>query len=138
MLSRNPLADLEAIAAMPGLEQIAEVIAENDRAKKKTSSDPLALTVLLAAHLACGSETQADSLLRYSPAWDIARASAARVGRILPEDPPTKEQWRHYRQRATEEYSEAMADALVEPSIEIAWMTGLLMPGAPADWASPE
>ena len=128
---RHPEADLEAIAAMPGLEAVAEAIAVADTAKRASSRNYLAITILIAARWAFGgSMNQLTTALRTSSLWDRCRESAARVGRQLPADPPTEGQFRHLRDR-TPGLGRVAATALTPIAVELTQQLGLLEPADP-------
>lgn len=138
MLSRNPISDMEAIAAMPGLEVMADVLASHDPSTRVTKSHPISLAIFLASRWAWEADVSTDSVLRSTAVWQGIRDSAAHVGRTLPLDPPTQDQWRHYRKRALPGYADALANALTEPALTIGRSIGMYDPTSSVNWARPE
>lgn len=95
-IGRNQISDLEAIAAMPGLEEMAERLAEFCVGR----TDPVSMLIYVAGQWPGGSRNELTSLLKDTGVWEMLRVSAARVGRVLPRGAPTHDQLRHMRDRA--------------------------------------
>ena len=139
---RDPITDSEAIAAMPGLESIAEVVAEQRPRKRKGRSDPLAQVILCGVARAFGSQEKAASALRHGGLWERVRASAARVGRDLPEAPPTADQIDHLLRSGPDglepaSLTEPMERAFNVEAVGLARQMGLFDPQAPLAFDPP-
>jgi hypothetical protein len=122
--ARNPLSNAEAIAAMPGLEVLAEVMAPHIK-----KSDPAAMAVRIGTVAAFGSHAAVDSLYQTTDLWEVQRASAARVGRDLPLKPPTADQFDQMRRSGEEMLGSAVADQLPAATYPIAALLPLLTQG---------
>ena len=88
-MDRNPLSDLEAIAASPGLEQLAGVIAQYLNPQNPDISYSLSLLMLLAGRWTFRSANACESAMRTTNLCRDLRESALSVGRRLPEDLPS-------------------------------------------------
>jgi len=134
---RNPISDLEAAAAMPGLDELAAVMAGADTAARRVQSDPAALVLLLIGRWAFGSMRMAESAMLHGGVWDRMRASALRVGRLLPADAPTADQldaWRRRVCRAGEglgQVAELLAATFTEVAVPLVQSAGLLVADEP-------
>jgi hypothetical protein len=91
--ARNPLSDLEAIAAMPGLDQLAAVLEPH-----AGTCGPMAMAMFIAGKSVVGSANRLSSMLTTTCTWDIMRESAAQVGRSI-HRPPTDDQFHHLKLR---------------------------------------
>jgi hypothetical protein len=136
-MDRNPISDLQAVAAMPDLEVLAEVIAKHVRPGRGSAADPMSILILLAGRWAFGSANRADSSFRTTPLWEIIRMSARSVGRMLPERPPTYNQLRHLRLAADDGLHEALTSAFSKIAVPLAKEIGLLTPELNARWDAP-
>lgn len=136
-MDRNPISDLEAVAAMPGLEVLAEVIAEYVKPGRGSAADPMSMLIFAAGRLAFGSANVCDSILRSTAVWESLRASAASVGRHLPEKPPTFDQLHHLRRAADEGLGAALAAALPSITVPLAQSMGMLDADQPSPWHKP-
>ena len=130
MIGRNPISDLEAIAAMPGLEALAETMLEFDPPTRKRRGDPMSLLILTAARWTFDSMNEVESALLTTSLWEAVRASAARGGRELPEEPPSSGQLRHFRARADDGLIDAMSETFSRLAVDLAQQAGLLDPAA--------
>ena len=132
--ARNPIAELCAIAAMPGIEDLAQVIAPYC----KGSTDPNAQIIYLAGQWVTGSRNKLTSLLRDEAVWGEMRASAARTGRALPHRPPSEDKQRHIRDRADDaNFGQQLADAFVPATAPLARMVGLMGEDTPSNLLLP-
>lgn len=129
-MDRNPISDLEAIAAMPDLEVLADVVDRLAPFGRAVTTDPLSMVIFLAGRAAFGSANQLTSALSCTELWTIVRSSAARVGRILPETPPTFDQLRHVHRKAGDDLGPALAETLTGPAMDLARAAGFYDPGA--------
>ena len=136
-MDRNAFSDIQAVAAMPDLEVLADLIAQHVRPRKGSAADPLSILIFLAARWAFGSANQADSTFLTTPIWEWIRLSALTVGRVLPERPPTFDQLRHLRLAADDGLHEALSIAFSQVSIPLAKQIGLLTPEPGARWDAP-
>ncbi|WP_334145092.1 hypothetical protein [Rhabdothermincola sp.] len=136
-MDRNPISDLEAVAAMPGLDDFADVLAGFVPARNGSAADPASTLVFLAGRWAFGSANSCDSALRSTVLWELIRASAARAGRVLPKKPPTFNKLHHLRRAADDGAAEALAAALPELTVTLARQVGLVVPG-PSRWDRPD
>ena len=136
-MDRNAFSDIQAVAAMPDLEVLADLIAQHVRPRKGSAADPLSILIFLAARRAFGSANQADSTFLTTPIWEWIRLSALTVGRVIPERPPTFDQLRHLRLAADDELHEALSIAFSQVSIPLAKQIGLLTPEPNARWDAP-
>jgi hypothetical protein len=59
-MDRNPISDLEAVAATPGLEQLAEAISRHVEPGRGSSADPMSILIFLAGRWAFGSANKCD------------------------------------------------------------------------------
>jgi len=133
-LARNSIADLCAIAAMPGIEELAEIIAPYCT----RTTDPKSMIIYLAGQWVVGSRNELTSMLRHESTWEEMRTSAARVGRMLSIFPPTHDQWRHLRDRAGEGLGEALANAFIPAMAPLVRMVGLLPQGVTPNLLRPD
>jgi len=131
---RNPVADCLALAALPGLEQMSAALTSGS--SSVWGKHPESMLILLGARAAFGSLNAAASALRTTGLWEDMRASAARVGRVLPTRPPTENQWWHLRRRGGHELGGPLAEAFAESAIDVARAVGLLTPRSPR-WHRP-
>lgn len=136
-MGRNAVSDMEAVAAMPGLEELAEPIPRWMGWTRRTRSHPESLLVFAAGQWPCRSANELDSLFKHTGVWEQVRASAARVGRVLPEQPPTADQY-HRMRRASVELAEELAGGVTGPAVSIARQVGLLAAGERSSAATPE
>ena len=118
---RNPYSDLEAIAAMPGLEELAAVC--EPWANRRC---PTSMLIFTAGQWAAGSRNRLHSMLQHSPLWESVRQSAARVGRQLPERPPTQDQLDKFRRDAPDDLGLRLALALTPATRHVVDAVGLL------------
>ncbi len=133
-VARNPIADLCAIAAMPGLEALAEAIAPVCTLR----TDPVSQIVFLAGQWTLGSRNKLTSVLEHESTWSEMRESAARVGRCLPVAPPTQNQLRHVRGRAGAGFGQVLADAFTVAMAPLTRSVGLLPEHAPRNLLRPD
>lgn len=137
-IGRNMISDLEAIAAMPGLEEISEAMAPYC-----TGNDATSMLIFVAGQWTCGSRNELTSLFTSTATWELLRKSAARVGRHLPERPPTQDQLRHFRDRADRAHDASdpigreVAMAMTSAMQSLVRSVGLLTPSTPDDLARP-
>lgn len=127
-MDRNPISDLEAVAAMPGLSELADVMVEFLPAGRSTRAEMEAILVFLAGRWAFGSANRCDSAMATTNLWEDLRASAAEVGRALPESPPTFSKLHHLRRVAAGGMADAVAAELTEVAVPLAKSVGLLDP----------
>lgn|GEM_PF-2103842 len=135
-IGRNVIADLEAVAAVPGLEELAATLRSLDP-RPRPRVDYLALCLLLAGRWICGSLNEFESLLCTTDVWEWMCRSAARVGRELPERPATADQLRHFRDNAVEAYGEQALSAVTAFGVQICALTGLLPDDVEPEWDQP-
>lgn len=121
-MSRNVLSDLEAIAAMPGLEAMAEAIS----AGKEFSGDVVSMLIFNAGQWAAGSRNELHSLLATTDTWEMMRKSAARVGRVLPSKPPSQDQLYRFRRQGGDNLGHEMSEAFIPAMRDLVLSTGLL------------
>ena len=121
--ARNPISDLKAIAAMPGLEELAEVIAPFTGGGK---TNPTSILIYTAGQWALGSRSKLTSTLRFETVWPQIQATAKLVGRTLPDNPPTHDQLRHVRDRADGHLGRLLSDALPAAMAPLVRSIGLL------------
>lgn len=81
-MTRNDLADLYAIAAMPGLDELAAIIDEHDTVSRRRSN-AVTLGFFIVGKAVTGADDQLDGLLRIPTVWALMRQSAGSVGRTL-------------------------------------------------------
>jgi hypothetical protein len=137
-MDRNPLSDLEAIAASPGLEQLSGVIAQYLNPQNPDISYSLSLLMLLAGRWTFGSANACESAMRTTNLWRDLRESASSVGRRLPEDPPSLSKL-HKARRALDatfaadptgllrrQFYEELSLAFTQVAVEVAKSVGLL------------
>jgi hypothetical protein len=136
-MDRNPISDLEAVAAMPGLEQLADVVARHVIRGKGSATDPMSILILLAGRWAFGSANTFDSAVQTTPLWEQLRTSAARVGRSLPERPPTFSQLCHLRKAADDGLMASLSVEFTKASVALAKEVGLLDPSNSPRWDRP-
>lgn len=136
-MDRNPISDLEAVAAMPGLEQLAAVIARHVQPGRGSAADPVSMMIFLAGRWAFGSANTFDSAARSTDLWETLRGSAARVGRVLPEPPPTFSQLSHLRRAATAGLGSDLSLEFTKVAVELAKSVGLLNPDDVEHWDKP-
>lgn len=134
---RNPLDDTLALAAMPGLEVMAEAIEEVVPQSNKQRRDTRSLLVLAGAARTFGSENKAVSAFTHGGLWQAAVASAERVGRILPPKPPTADQARQLLNAKAPEMVAALEGALNHTAVALARQMGLLTTGHELDLDAP-
>lgn len=123
-VDRVPLADWEAIAAMPGLESLAEVFEPFCR-----RADPLSLLIFTAAQWSAGSRNRLHSWFAATDSWELVRASAARVGRSLPVKPPTQDQLDKLRREMSERDATVLMQRFAVAAREVTEVVGLLPEG---------
>lgn len=139
-VGRNPVSDLEALVAMPGLEELAGVYEDYGSHGLPRGADPLALVIFDAARGIVGSANKADSLFKFTDVWERLRASAARApggGRGLPERPPTPTDADRLRRQAGSGMAQAYAQALCRPAVEVGRAVGLGRPDVTPRWNAP-
>lgn len=136
-MDRNPISDLQAVAAMPGLEEFAAVIAAHVAPGRNKPTDHTSILILLAGRWAFGSANSCDSAFRATPLWEMVRESAASVGRVLPVAPPTFDKLRHLREAADEGLAAAVAAAFPAVAVPLAKSMGLLDPQRDSLWHHP-
>lgn len=136
-MDRNPISDLEAVAAMPGLEALASVLARNVRKASGSAADPASILIFLAARWAFGSANRADSAFRTTPLWDVVRQSASSVGRELPSRAPTMSMLDHLRRAALPTLFDELSEAFTLEAVALAREVGLLAPDPCFRWDEP-
>lgn len=138
-VDRNPIVDLEAVAAMPGLDEVAELLAPGC---SRGSTDPRSILMFLAGRWAFGSANQMDSVMATTDVWDSMVRSAARVGRTLSAAPPTFAQLHHLPCRLDDEFAEGLADRLeatfTRLAVDLAPAVGLLGGAPPSTHHRPQ
>jgi hypothetical protein len=122
---------------MPGLEELAAVIAQHVNPGKGFAGDPMSMLIFLAGRWAFGSANRFDSAVRSTDLWETLRYSAATVGRYLPERPPTYDQLRHLRAAADDNLGSDLAHEFTAVAVLLAKQVGLLMPEVSARWDRP-
>lgn len=126
-MARNPISDLEAVVAMPGLEALATVIEQHRKPRSGSTADPLSLLIFLIGRWVFGSAEALESAFKYTDLWTgTLRESAARVGRYLPEEPPTYDQLRHLRDALNYDVYEEKSRELTVQATMLAKSIGLL------------
>ncbi len=121
---RDPLTELQAIAAMPGLEPIAEAIGGECGMPAERI---VPLLVYTAMQFSLASRDQLTSFLAHKPIWDEARKAAEAAGRELPAKSPTHDMLRHLRDRLPR-IGAVAAQAFVPAMRELVIGAGLLVP----------
>lgn len=134
---RDPVTDTLAIAAMPGLEDMAAAMQRAAPILRRSARHDVSLLILTGAARAFGSQEKAASALANAGLWDEVRKSAARVGRELPERPPSADQMDRLIRRAGEALAIDTERALNVASVQLAQSMGLLRPDEPLQWAEP-
>lgn len=137
-MDRNPISDVLAIAAVPGLEDLADVIAAktNGRCSQQRA---MAMLVMLGSRLAWQSANACSSAFLSTPLWDMARQSAAAVGRTLPARPPTYNALHHFRRDVlTEDVVQELVRALPSVTVPLAKSLGMLDPDGSGRWDAPD
>ena len=139
-MARGLSSELDAVFAMPGLEQIAAPLEEY----VPRTGDATALVGYLAARAAAGSANRLDDELSDDRVWSRIRAFAADHGRRLPAAPPTFNKLHHLRARIDkqdpgrlDEVLIEMNDAFIEESVKLAKSGGLLDPSKVQDLRYP-
>lgn len=122
---------------MPGLEQLAAVIARHVEPGRGFSADPMSILILLAGRWAFGSANVFDSAVQSTNLWEMLRASAIRVGRELSLKPPTFSQLCHMRTAADVNLAADLAKEFTKVAMPLAKLVGLLSPKETAHWDSP-
>ncbi len=136
-MDRNPISDLEAVAAMPDLEHIAEVLVPLIKPGSGSAADPVSLLIFLAGRWAFGSANKCDSVFRSTDLWNSLRRSAARVERHLPERPPTFSQLCHLRKITDDGLLEGLSVEFTKASVTLAKSVGLLDVADESSWDQP-
>jgi hypothetical protein len=131
---RDPISDCLAIAAMPGLEVLADEMEQAAPRKRASRRDNLSLLILAGASRAFASQEKAASAFAQAGLWPMLVASAARVGRVLPPRPPTADQLDKLLATHGPQLAVAVERALNRVAVELAWSMGLLTPGVPLSW----
>lgn len=126
-VSRNPISDLEAAVAAPGLEALADVLDRHRRPNAGSTVDALSIVVFIIGRWAMGSAEALDSAFRHTDLWTrTLRESAASVGRVLSERPPTYDQLRFFREALDDWVYEELSRAFTTHATAIAKSIGLL------------
>lgn len=136
-MDRNPFSDLEAVAAMPGLEELADVFSDFLPDGRGSRAEWVSMLVFLAGRWAIGSANTCSSTFMATPVWDYLRESAARVGRELSVAPPTFDKLRHLREATGEGFADALAEAVAGVAVPLAQSMGLLDPAVSSPWHRP-
>jgi hypothetical protein len=127
-VDRNYLADLKAVAIVPGLEAFADAFDRHVPATRKVRRDPLGLAYFMVAKGVLGSENQLNSLLSEDGTWEIVRRSASLFGRELPENPPTTGQFTKVIRAGGAPLALDLATVLTPVGIDISRQAELLVP----------
>lgn len=123
--ARTSVSDMEAIAAMPGIEEVAKAMVPY----ADKGQDPVSLTIFNAVQWAVGSRTEAYSLLRHDGLWERLRVSAARVKRTLDGKCPSEEKLAKVRKASADSdggLGREMATRFVTASRDLVLSCGLL------------
>jgi hypothetical protein len=126
--------ELQAIAAMPGLETLADAICgpggDFDAAMNEV--------IFRAVRWVFGGTERASSTLSHpgSTDWAMMREAANGVGRELTRKPPTVDKSRHFNDRFHVPIGLALADALVPAMKLLTHDVGLLLPSEFRDLAN--
>jgi len=112
MLSRNPEADMFAMAASPLLEPMAQALREMDVAPE-ARSNPVALMMLLGGLSAYGSASELDSWLIGQDLWERVRRSSEQAERVLPARQPTLSELEKFAKR-----NKGIGNRLIVPLLE--------------------
>ena len=134
---RDPITDTLAIAAMPGLKELAVAMQHAAPIVRRGPRHDVSLLILTGAARAFGSQEKAASALSNAGLWAEVRKSAASVGRQLPERPPSADQMDRLIRRAGGELAVATERALNVAAVELANNMGLLRADEPLEWAEP-
>lgn len=126
--SRHQDDDFKAIAAMPGLETLAEVL-------DPYCTDSMEAVIYLAAQHAVKSRNQLSAAFRQGDRWSVVVDAAAKVGRTLG-DPPSHDKLRHLRDRCPT-LGRAMADAFPAAMTPLVQDLGLLRADTEVDLTHP-
>lgn len=122
---------------MPDLEHIAEVLEPLIKPGSGSAADPVSLLIFLAGRWAFGSANKCDSVFRSTDLWGSLRRSAERVGRHLPERPPTFSQLCHLRKIADDALLERLSVEFTKASVALAKSVGLLDASHKTPWDQP-
>ncbi len=125
---RDPFTDSLAIAAMPGLEQMAEHIDTQLPQQRRSRRDTTSLLILSGMARAMQSQEAAASALAYTPMWEWVRDSAASVGRELPQRPPSADQVDRWLATSKGELGIVAERALNPVAMDLAHQMELLLP----------
>ena len=136
-MDRNPISDLEALAAMPGLEDLADILVRHVSSGRLKRPQALGVLIFLGGRWAFGSANACESALRSTNLWDGLRESAARVGRFLPETPPTYHQYEKIRRRLGEDLPHELSEAFSAAAVNLAQSIGLLSAEPTSRWDAP-
>ena len=136
-MDRNPISDLEALAAMPGLEVLADILVRHVSSGRLRRPQALGVLIFLGGRWAFGSANACESALRSTNLWDCLRESAARVGRDLPTTPPTYHQYEKIRRLLDEDLPRELSEAFSTAAVALAQSIGLLSAESTSRWDAP-
>lgn len=118
-----------AIAAMPGLDEMAEHIDQQVPAQRRSARDTRSMLILAGAARAFASQEQAANALRYGGLWERVVASAAQVGRELPSRPPLPDQLDRWLRTDGPHLAVAAEQGFNRAAVALANQLGLLQAG---------
>lgn len=124
----DPISATLAIAAMPGLDEMAAHIDEHVPARRRSRRDTRSILVLAGAARAFRSQEQAANALRDGGLWERTVASAAAFGRQLPLEPPSPDQLDRWLRNDGHGLAAAAEQAFNHAAVELAHELGLLRP----------
>ena len=128
---RDPITNSLAIAAMPGLAKMAEDIDKELPQQRRSRRDTTSLLVLSGMARAMQSQEAAASAVKHTPLWEMVRASAASVGRELPERPPSADSIDRWLANSDGQLGIVAERALNPVAMALAHKMGLLLPSTP-------
>jgi len=135
-MSRGMSSQLDAVFAMPGLEQIARPLFPY----VPRDTDAVALVAYLASRPVLRSANAADGELSYPGVWDRLRGVADGVGRELSKKAPTFDKLRHLRDRIGGDLDDVLVAMQIEFTLEalkLARLVGLADPATVGDLTLP-
>lgn len=135
-MSRGTSSQLDAVFAMPGLEQVAEPLFPYVRKE----SDAVALVAYLASRPVLRSANAADDELGDEAVWQRLHRVADGVGRELPNKSPTFDKLRHLRDRIGDDLPDvlrAMQHEFTAEAFKLARSVGLADPATVGDLTLP-
>lgn len=136
-MDRNPISDLEALAAMPGLEALADVLLRHLPPRRITHPQAMGLLILLGGRWTWGSANTCASALLTTEIWEHVKKSALRVGRALAPRPPTYHQYEKVRREFRPEVYHDLSVTFTKEAVALAKLAGLLRGGEGATWNRP-